>query len=573
MAIRTIESLREHLQWAIEIEHATIPPYLCALYSIKAGRNQEAHEVIESVFLEEMLHMTLAANLLNAVGGTPQIDKPDFIPQYPAYLPHSNNAFQVPLLKFSPEAIDVFLKIEKPEAHDVLPEDDNYETIGQFYEAIEVGLRDLCARLGETAVFCGDPARQIRGDSTYYGGSGEIIAVEDLASAIAAIEEIIEQGEGMQHQEVWDGDRNMFHPEREEVAHYFRFNEIKQGRTYRPGDTPQSGPSGATFTVDWDAVYNMRPNPQSADYAGNSEITLQLQAFNAAYWTMLRQLHQSVNGQPEQLSVAVGTMYEIKTLAIELMQLPSGDGETTVGPTFAYVPATGAQTTTSSPGQRISVQANGPYLVYGEIPLLRKAQIISEHGEPLSWQKGSYFDTGAKYALCRCGQSARKPFCDGTHARVDFDGTETAETNTTEARRIVFADGTNITVRRDNSLCMEAGFCGNRFKNIPQLIKETDDSIVRAQVMAMIERCPSGSYSYSVVADGDDVEPSFPKEIAVVQEGEYAGPLWVTGEIDVERADGKPFECRNRTTLCRCGQSRNKPLCDGTHREIGFTEG
>ena len=125
MTITTIESLREHLQWAIEIEHATIPPYLCALYSIKEGHNQESHEVVESVFIEEMLHMTLAANVLNAIGGTPVVDKPDFIAQYPAYLPHSNQAFEAPLLKFSPEAIEVFLQIEKPEEQGSPPEDDN----------------------------------------------------------------------------------------------------------------------------------------------------------------------------------------------------------------------------------------------------------------------------------------------------------------------------------------------------------------------------------------------------------------------------------------------------------------
>ena len=74
MAIRTVEDLREHLQWAIELEHSTLPPYLTALYSIKDGHNTEAAEVIQSVFLEEMLHMTLAANILNAVGGAPEID-------------------------------------------------------------------------------------------------------------------------------------------------------------------------------------------------------------------------------------------------------------------------------------------------------------------------------------------------------------------------------------------------------------------------------------------------------------------------------------------------------------------
>src|SRR5688572_5620773 len=102
MAISTVNSLRRHLQWAIEVEHSTLPPYLCALYSIKEGSNQEAAEVVHSVFMEEMLHLTMAANLLNAVGGSPQIDTPSLLPRFPTYLPHSNRAFKVPLTKFSP---------------------------------------------------------------------------------------------------------------------------------------------------------------------------------------------------------------------------------------------------------------------------------------------------------------------------------------------------------------------------------------------------------------------------------------------------------------------------------------
>ena len=77
--IATLESLREHLQWAIELEHFTLPPYLCALYSLDAVRNPEASEVVASVLVEEMLHMTLAANLLNAVGGRPRLDVPELL--------------------------------------------------------------------------------------------------------------------------------------------------------------------------------------------------------------------------------------------------------------------------------------------------------------------------------------------------------------------------------------------------------------------------------------------------------------------------------------------------------------
>jgi CDGSH-type Zn-finger protein len=565
MAIKTVHSLREHLQWALEIEHATIPPYLTALYSIKEGHNPEVVEVLKSVFMEEMLHMTLAANVMNAVGGTPHVDKPGFIPHFPAYLPHSNKAFIVPLLKFSREAVDVFLKIERPEDHDALPEDNNYHTIGQFYEAIEEALVRLSGELGEDKLFTGDPSRQVRPDTSYYGGSGLIIPVENLESALAALDEIKEQGEGHQHREIWDGDRNMFHPEKQEVAHYFRFQEILAGRGFQLGDTPQSGPTGEEFKVDWDGVYNMRPNPHTADYPKGSEIREQMDLFNRTYSSILRLLQHTFNGQPDFLRIATGAMYELTYQAIELMKLPSGDGETTVGPSFEYVPHQNHHP------QKIIVMSNGPYIVYGEIPLVRKAQVISEYGEPLAWHKTEVIETEETYALCRCGQSSAKPFCDGTHARIKFDGTETAETDETANRQTVY-DGTGIVVKRDTSVCMEAGFCGTRLTNIIKMMGNTDDTHIRSQVIAMVERCPSGSYTYRIDPVVEDIEPDLPKAIAVTAEGELAGALWVTGGIHIERADGQPLETRNRVTLCRCGMSSKKPLCDGTHRERGFKE-
>lgn len=564
MPINSIESLRTHLQWALEIEHATIPPYLCALYSIKPGHNIEAVEVIESIFLEEMLHMTLVANILNAVGGSPQIDKPGFLAQYPAYLPHSNKTFLVPLQKFSKESVEIFMKIEKPESHDAQPEDDNYHTIGQFYEAIEIGLKRLCVKLGESAVFTGDPTSQVSSDGAYYGGSGKIIAVKNLESALVALEEIKEQGEGLQHAEIWDGDQNMFHPERAEVAHYYRFHELLVGRNYTDGDTPESGPTGESFTVDWDAVYNIRPNPRAQDYPAGSVIREQLDDFNRTYSSVLRQLHRCFNGHPEVLGLATGTMYEVKIKAMALMQTPSGDGETTVGTSFEYVPQHEAQST-----KKIVVRPNGPYSVHGGIPLVHKSQIISEHGEPLTWKTCDVYETDDVYVLCRCGNSKHKPFCDGTHVRVEFEGTETADTGLTMDRQEIM-HGHGIVVKRDHSLCMEAGFCGNRFKKIADMMADSEDTQVRAQIMAMVERCPSGSFTYMV--EHETIEPDFPQSIGVTTEGDYAGALWVTGKIPIERADGEPMEMRNRVTLCRCGQSSNKPLCDGTHRELGILE-
>jgi CDGSH-type Zn-finger protein/ferredoxin len=217
--------------------------------------------------------------------------------------------------------------------------------------------------------------------------------------------------------------------------------------------------------------------------------------------------------------------------------------------------------------QRITVRSDGPYIVRGGIPLVRKKQVMSEHGEPLEWQKESDLSTQDVYRLCRCGQSSNKPFCDGTHTKIEFDGIESADVGPI-AERTATLEGQKIVVKDDRSLCMHAGFCGNRITNIWEMIKETEDAQVRAQIIAIVEKCPSGALSYAFDTEGDTVELDLPKEVIVVPDG----PLWITGGIPVERSDWQPLETRNRVTLCRCGASAKKPLCDGTHKNIGFSD-
>jgi Ferritin-like len=334
--IETVASLREHLQWAIELEHATLPPYLCALYSLDRARNPEAAEVMLSVFLEEMLHLALAANLLNAVGGRPQLDTPRMLPSYPRYLPHGDHSFKVPLLPFGTQALEGFLKIEQPAPPTAPAEGDGYETIGQFYTAIGEGLSQLCARLGEADVFSGDPARQATGVS-FLGDARRIIAVDRLATALLALQEIVEQGEGAERLEVWDGDHDMFHPEREEVGHYYRLQQLKLGRRYRRGDTPQSGPTGEAISIDWNGVRPMRPNPRTTDHTPGCPVRLAQEEFNHAYCGVLHLLEHAFNGSPQVLAGAIGAMYALKAQAESLMQIPTHDGLAVAGPTFEHV--------------------------------------------------------------------------------------------------------------------------------------------------------------------------------------------------------------------------------------------
>ena len=235
-----------------------------------------------------------------------------------------------------------------------------------------------------------------------------------------------------------------------------------------------------------------------------------------------------------------------------------------------------SQSGDSEDGKKIVVKKDGPYIVHGHVPLVRKTQVVSEYGEPLTWKKEETLETEAVYSLCRCGQSHDKPFCDGTHCEVWFDGTETADTRLTAERQEHYEGGTQIAVKSDPSLCMNSGFCGNRKGNVNQMVPASGDTNVRSQVMAMIERCPSGSLTYSIEPDGPDIEPDLPEQIAVTtdiaSQGPVTGALWVTGGIPIERADGQPLETRNRVTLCCCGLSKIKPLCDGAHRPTDDTE-
>jgi hypothetical protein len=208
--IRSIAKLQEYLHAAIKLEHATIPPYLTALYSIHPQTNSDAFHTIRVVAVEEMLHLTLAANILNAVGGTPDLTAPDFVGPYPGFLPDGETDFEVGLQRFCPESIETFLKIERPreaktkEARFVRTdragpaallqmtpgEGMRYFSIGEFYSEIQRGLVYLQEQ-GED-LFVGDHRRQITPEY-YYSGGGHVIVVTDMESARAAIRLIAEQ--------------------------------------------------------------------------------------------------------------------------------------------------------------------------------------------------------------------------------------------------------------------------------------------------------------------------------------------------------------------------------------------
>jgi CDGSH-type Zn-finger protein len=224
----------------------------------------------------------------------------------------------------------------------------------------------------------------------------------------------------------------------------------------------------------------------------------------------------------------------------------------------------------TEPGVRVS--KNGPYLVSGAIPLARHTIVADAAGESQEWRQGEPLAAGESYALCRCGHSHNKPFCDGTHQKIGFDGTETAS-RAPYREQAQLREGPALTLADVPALCAGARFCDPN-GTVWKQVKRSDEREVRATFIRQVNHCPSGRLVAFERATGQPLEHPLPVSIGLIQdpaEG-VSGPLWLRGRIPVSAADGFAYEVRNRVTLCRCGASENKPFCDGSHVAAGFRD-
>ena len=203
--------------------------------------------------------------------------------------------------------------------------------------------------------------------------------------------------------------------------------------------------------------------------------------------------------------------------------------------------------------QRIRVLNGGPYRVEGGVPIL-------DH-------EGTGIAAPPAYSLCRCGGSQNKPFCDGTHKSNNFNGQEFASKDTTADRAERWA-GDEVTIHDDRSRCAHAGVCTD---NLSEVFKSgvepwIDRNGAQAdEIIRVVGACPSGALSYSVGDSPEPVESPEGTSITVARDAPYA----VRG-LQVVAGDGETYDSRERQTLCRCGGSRNKPFCDGSHWYMGF---
>ena len=222
---------------------------------------------------------------------------------------------------------------------------------------------------------------------------------------------------------------------------------------------------------------------------------------------------------------------------------------------------------------KIVISKNGPYLVSGNLPLGKEIAKVGKEGEPEQWVKGKHYPDQENYALCRCGQSRKKPFCDGTHSGNGFDGTETAvrESYAEQAEKI---EGPGVDLKDAQSLCAAGRFCHPK-GGAWDLTLESGDPVKKELVIQQACNCPTGRLVAYDKKTGQPIESKCPPSISLLEDPQArsSGPIWVKGGVPIESEGGKAYETRNRVTLCRCGRSKNKPFCDGSHIKIRFNGG
>jgi hypothetical protein len=328
--ITDLASLQYALQKAIELEHATIPPYLTAYYTLRGTSpgGAEARKILHSIFVEEMLHMHLVCNILNAIGGAPCINSADFIPSYPGPLPMGiggADGLVVGIKRYSKATVqNTFMEIEEPENPIHIPVRTqalaaiapSFETIGEFYAAIGAEIK----RQGN-GIFTGDPGRQVPG----------ALIVTDCASALAAIDTIVIQGEGTPTSP-FDSPT--------EFAHYYRFEELFMGMRIVADKASPSGyafdPKQPIVVDDVADVTQMADNPRTVDMSSSWRAGQLADECDAIYTKLLNALHIGFNGQPDWIERnAVAVMFELKNCIEELLQQQLASG-LFAGPRFRH---------------------------------------------------------------------------------------------------------------------------------------------------------------------------------------------------------------------------------------------
>lgn len=333
--LTTIEDARSLLQTAVGVEFGTLPPYLYALYSIPPQTNPEANQLIRSVALQEMIHMCLACNILNALGGNPVIEVQAYPGPLPGDIGPNNTQLTVHLFPFSKDALAQAMAIEEPENPPDYPIQTmgllaegalQAVTIGQFYDALDKFLATLPANAWT-------PNRNQIVDKQFF--PGQLFAVNNYADAHKAIMQIVSEGEGTSEGSVYDPLDFQDQP-----AHYFRFGEIFHERvlTRDPGSALGYAWGPARLEVTWPPSGYALVDPALHDFSTEPPAAQAAQAAcNTAFSLMIEALQRAVDGVEGALGEGVRHMFDLRMAALHAFTVPLNNGQV-AGPAFLHVP-------------------------------------------------------------------------------------------------------------------------------------------------------------------------------------------------------------------------------------------
>jgi CDGSH-type Zn-finger protein/uncharacterized Fe-S cluster protein YjdI len=567
---------REHLVHALyeaaELEHDLMCTYLYAAFSLRQGEGEgltaeEAEatarwrRTILQVAIEEMGHLTAVWNITSALGATPRFGRGNF----PLDLGALPAGVVVKLAPFNDAVLQHFIHLERPDGSSepegegfaadrvfrrephgarLTPMGIDYETVGAFYATLGAGLRQFVERVGDRAAFCGDPALQLSDIASIC--AERVICAK---SALAAFDAIVEQGEGA--------------PAHVEGSHFQKFQSVKLELAALRSKSPAFDPA---FPAATNPVLRPPPKPEGRVRIENEEAAVTVDLANSGYMLMLRLLGYAYtvpSTTPEKalaVDLGLGLMRAVTHLGERAARLPAGPSNPTCNAGMSFttlrdasplLPGAGARRfLTERFGELASVGAS--LARHGDERVVRASRMMTD----LSRRAARDFDAAAQvFVPASSGGVPEAAAAPAAAAPVSetVDGVERVE-------------GEKLTLSFETKRCIHARFC---VTGAPKVFLANvkgpwihPDAMDVDRLVEVAHACPSGAIRYQRKDDKPDEAPP-PVNLLSVRE---AGPYAVRGELSL---DGRP--AGYRATLCRCGASKNKPFCDGSHHEVGFS--
>lgn len=570
--ISSRERLLHALYEAAELEHNLMCTYLYAAFSLRQGIAEGLNEAeaaavarwrqsIIDVAIGEMGHLAAVWNITSALGGSPRFGRSNF-PLDPGLLPAG---VVVKLAPFNEAALQHFIHLERPENSNepdgegfaaefpytrgvgrprLTPMGTDYRTVGEFYTCLGSDLQAFVAEHGESVAFCGDPDLQLSPAEIDLDGVKPVICAK---TALAAFTAIVEQGEGA--------------PENSAGSHFQKFIAIREEYRALKEANPSFNPA---FPSAHNPVLRRPMRPTGRVWIENEAAAITVDIANSGYGLMLRLIAYAYvvrRPAPQKalaLDLGVGIMRAVTALGERAARLPAGPSnpDCNAGVSFTVLrdaaplpPGAAAQRFFIERMNELAVAAHG--IAAHDERTAAAARIFAD----LARRAASGFAEAPPLATATAAKPVPKPVntLPPPPVPVVVNGVEEIE-------------GARLTLLYEGKKCIHSRHC---VTGAPQVFMANvegpwirPDAIDVEAMVAIAHVCPSGAIRYRR-KDGRPDETAPPVNLAAVRE---AGPYAVRGDV---RLDGKPVGFR--FTLCRCGASKSKPYCDGSHHEVNFS--